>query len=158
MDKKVLLFSLSILSLISFYLALPSFERPPDVCDAEISLLNVSVELNDGQRLESIKVEFPREEPIEVRPDDTIALVAEIKPRPEGCSSPLSVNWRLPFASDSSSIEFISGALRQEVLKVIVIAQVPKDYSEGQITVSVLRILSGTKEQMQNLRFEVKGE
>lgn len=151
-----------LLALIAFILipvfTWSSFKDPPEMCDAEVSLLNVSVHLDDGQRFERISVEFPKEEPIEVKPDDTIALIAEIKPRPEGCNGPFLVSWRLPFSSGSSPLEFISEASRQQVLKVTVNAPVPKDYSEGQITITVVRILSGTKEQMQTLRFKVKGE
>jgi hypothetical protein len=102
----------------------------------------------DGQ-----PVQLPLQQPIEVVPGQLITMVAEIKTRPVICEGDLSAEWRLPFTSSSSRIKFTSNA------PVTAVVEVPENYQQGEIALTVVQVLSGSDRQdIISQRFKIKEE
>ena len=97
-------------------------------------------------------IDLPVVNPIEVKPGELITMIAEVETEPEMCEGELSAEWQLPFTSDLAHVKFTSQ------VPVTLTTQVPEDYSEEQITVTVLHVLSGSKPGLISQRFKVKGE
>ncbi|MFQ5613140.1 MAG: hypothetical protein ACE5H9_13505 [Anaerolineae bacterium] len=70
-----------------------------------MSPLSVSVHVNQNLRTkDAIEAESATLEPIEINPDDSVVVTAEISPWPEGCSGAIFVDWELSFVVFNLSV------------------------------------------------------